>query len=128
MKAKKSAQRILVIEDNESLSKIIRLKLEEAGYNVLLAGDGEDGLKILKKCLPDLIWLDIYLPVMNGLEFLKKIRQNERTKKLKVVIVSVSGSNKKIETAKKLSVVDYFIKSNYKINELVDEVNKIMLS
>src|SRR3989344_1128067 len=125
MKTKKSAKAILVIEDNESLSKIIRLKLEEGGYNVFLCGNGEEGLKILKKRLPDLIWLDIYLPGMNGLEFLKKIRENEKTKNLKVAVVSVSGSNRKIEAAKKLSVVDYFVKSNYKIDELIDEIDKI---
>ena len=125
---KNNKKKILVIEDNGSLSKIIRLKLEGAGYKVLLALNGEEGLDALKKFKPDLVWLDIYLPGMNGLEFLKKVRQSQETGNQKVIIVSVSGNNKKIELAEKLSVTDYYVKSNYKIEELIEQVNGILMA
>ncbi|MBI4992263.1 MAG: response regulator [Candidatus Harrisonbacteria bacterium] len=125
-KIKKSPKHILVIEDNESLSKIIRLKLEKIGYHVDLCESAEEGLEILKKCEPSLIWLDIYLPGMSGLQFLEKIRKNKKTKNIKVAVVSVSGSNKKIEFAQKFSILDYFVKSNYKIDELIEEISKII--
>lgn len=117
---------ILVVEDNDSLSKLIRMKLEESGYKAVVAANGEEALKIVKKAAPDLIWLDIYLPGMNGLEFLKKLRSEPKTKGIKVAVVSVSGSNKKIEVAEKLSIEGYFVKSNYKLDELIDQVNEIL--
>ena len=86
---------ILVVEDNESLNKLIKLKLERDGYRVLVCENGEDGLKMFEKENFDLVWLDIYLPGMSGLEVLEKIRKNPKTKNQKVFMVTVSGSNKK---------------------------------
>ena len=117
---------ILVIEDDKSLSRIIILKLKDFGYKVLASEDAEGAFEILQKNKPDLIWLDIYLPGMNGLEFLEHLRKNPETKDIKVVIVSVSGSNKKMELAEKFNVSDYFVKSNYRIDELVGLVTKIV--
>ena len=125
MPKKNIKKKILVIEDSDSLSKIIKMKLEEAGYLVLLSQNGEDGLEKVTREKPDLVWLDIYLPGMNGLELLEKIRKNPATKGQKTIIVSVSGNNKKIEIAEKLGVIDYYVKSNYKIEELVSLVNGI---
>jgi len=117
---------ILLIEDDKSLNKIITMKLENAGYCVVSRETVEESLLYLDKELPDLVWLDLYLPGIDGFEFLEKIRGNPRTKDLKVAVVSVSGSSRKIELAKKYGVVDYFVKSNYKIDELVDKVRDIL--
>lgn len=117
---------ILVIEDDKSLNRIISLKLEDSGFNVLLAENAEKAFEFLKDAKPDLIWLDIYLPGMDGFDFLKALRENPDTKEIKVVIVSVSGSNRKAEMAEKLGVKDYFVKSNYRIEELIEEVSKII--
>ncbi len=117
---------VLVVEDDKSLSRIINLKLKDAGYNVVSTGDAEKAFEVLEKMKPDLIWLDIYLPGMNGFEFLKHLRENPETKDVKVVIVSVSGSNKKVELAEKFNVTDYFVKSNYRIDELVGLVTKVV--
>jgi len=121
-----TSKTILVVEDNDSLSKLIKIKLEDNGYRVLAVTNAEDAFKILKKTAPDLIWLDVYLPGMNGLEFLKKLRSDAKTKHIKVAVVSVSGSNKKIEIAEKLSIEGYFVKSNYKLDELIEQVRKIL--
>ncbi len=117
---------ILVVEDDKSLNRIITLKLGDAGINVLMAETAEKAFEFLKKNKPDLIWLDIYLPGMDGFDFLKELRGNPDTKDIKVAIVSVSGSNKKVELAEKLGVSDYFVKSNYRIEELIGEVMKII--
>jgi CheY-like chemotaxis protein len=124
--SRNSGKTILVVEDNDSLSKLIQLKLEESGYQVLSAMNGEDALKMVKKTIPDLVWLDVYLPGINGLELLKRLRGDVKTKDVKVAIVSVSGSNKKIEIAEKLSIEGYFVKSNYKLDELIEQVDKIL--
>ncbi len=119
------AKRILVVEDDKSLSRIIVMKLKSAGYDVLLAQNAEMAFEFLEKSIPDLIWLDIYLPGMDGFEFLSHLRANPKTNDIKVIIVSVSGSNKKVEMAEKLGVSDYFVKSNYRIEELIDLISKI---
>ena len=117
---------ILVVEDDKSLNKIIILKLKEAGFQTISVEDAESAFKFLDGNKPDLIWLDIYLPGMNGLEFLRAIRNHPNLKDMKVVIVSVSGSNKKIQEAKQLKALDYFVKSNYKIEELVEKVGAFL--
>lgn len=122
----KEMKTILLIEDDKSLNKIITMKLENAGYCVVSRETAEESLLYLDKELPDLVWLDLYLPGMDGFEFLEKIRGNPRTKDLRVIVVSVSGSNRKIELAEKYGVVNYFVKSNYKIDELVDRVRIIL--
>jgi CheY-like chemotaxis protein len=124
--SRNSGKTILVVEDNDSLSKLIQLKLEESGYQVLSAMNGEDALKMVKRSVPDLVWLDIYLPGMNGLELLKRLRGDAKTKDVKVAIVSVSGSNKKVEVAEGLSIEGFFVKSNYKLDELIEQVDKIL--
>lgn len=122
----KNQKSILVVEDDQSLSRIIDMRLNNCGFRVLLAGDAEKAIEILQDQKPDLIWLDIYLPGMNGFEFLEKIRNNPETKSAKVVIVSVSCSNKKLELAKKFDISDYFVKSNYGIDELVGLVTGVL--
>lgn len=119
---KNNLKTILVVEDDKSLSRIIVLKLNAAGYRVLLAGTGEMALEMLQTETPDLIWLDIYLPGMDGFEFLENLRKNPKTKDTKVVIVSVSASSKKLKLAEKFKISDYFVKSNYRIDELVELV------
>lgn len=66
---------ILVLEDNKALRMIIRKALEKAGYEVKTAENGKEGLKILKKDIPDLIISDVIMPEMDGFEFLKEIRK-----------------------------------------------------
>ena len=119
------SKNILVVEDDKSLSRIIVMKLKSAGYDVLLAENAEKGFEFLEKSIPDMIWLDVYLPGMDGFEFLTNLRSNDATKDIKVVSVSVSGSNRKAELAEKLGVSDYFVKSNYRIEELIELVTKI---
>lgn len=66
---------ILVLEDNKALRIIIRKALEKAGYDVRTAENGKEGLKVLKKEIPDLIISDVIMPEMDGFEFLKAIRK-----------------------------------------------------
>ncbi|MBU6141732.1 response regulator [Patescibacteria group bacterium] len=124
MKSKASTT-ILVVEDDPSLNKLIVLELEEAGYSAVLARTAEDALELLKKCKPDLIWLDMYLPSMDGFQFLEHLRGDPKTKDIKVAVVSVSGSDSREKQAKKFNVVGYFVKSNYRLDELVKAVGAL---
>lgn len=117
---------ILVVEDDQSLSRIIKMRLNDFGYDPIMADNAEKAIEVLKEKKPDLIWLDIYLPGMNGFDFLEIMHGNPETKDIKVAIVSVSSSNEKLELAAKFNITDYFIKSNYGIDELVGAVTGVL--
>jgi CheY-like chemotaxis protein len=117
---------ILVVEDEQALQDALKLKFEKKGLEVLTASSGEEALEILKEKRPILISLDILLPKMNGLEVLKKIRENKEWRDLPVVVASVSGGQEKIRQAFSLGVVDYLVKSEYKIESIVKKITDIL--
>jgi DNA-binding response OmpR family regulator len=117
---------ILVVEDEAPLQEALKLKLTKAGFDVFIADSGEDALELLKEINPSLILLDILLPGMNGLEFLRKIRNRPEYNGLPIVIISVSGGSEKIKEAFSLGATDYLVKSAFTVNEIVDEVLKIV--
>lgn len=117
---------ILLIEDESALREAIRVKVEKEGIELWMAETGEQGLAVLKEKKPDLIWLDILLPGMNGLEVLKRIREDKKTKDQPVIVISVSAGQEKIKQAFNLGVIDYLIKSEYTLDEIVRKVKEIL--
>lgn len=117
---------ILVVEDNVALSEAITLKLKKEGYNVIPALNAEKAIEVLEKDKKDVdfIWLDILLPGMNGLDFLKYIRGNEGLKDKKVAIVSVSGGIESKEKGLALGIVDYIVKSELRLEDIIKRVKE----
>lgn len=123
----KTAEKIvLVVEDEPALAEAISLKLSQAGVKAITAASGEEALTALKTVRPDLVWLDILLPGINGLEVLRQIRQDPKLKNLPVVVVSVSGGSEKIKQAFSMDVIDYLIKSEYTIDQIIDKARQIL--
>lgn len=117
---------VLVVEDEQALQEAIKLKLKKEGINVVAVSTGEDAVKCLKEEKPDLVWLDILLPGMNGLEVLRKIREEFKLDKLPVVIISVSAGQDKIKRALSLGASDYIVKSGYNLIDIVNRVKKYL--
>lgn len=113
---------ILVVEDEKFLRDLIILKLEKSGYRALPAANADEGLEILKKEKPDVIWLDLLLPGMNGLEFAEKVKSGEKTKDIPIVMVSVSGGADVIEKAFAIGVSDYIVKSQYNLDRIISKM------
>src|SRR5262249_45341999 len=103
--------RVLLVEDDTALAQMYRVKLERDGYTVQIAGDGEQALLALVHDLPDLIFLDIRLPRMDGLTFLEQLRASERTRNVPVVIVSNYSEHELVLRGLQLGALDYLIKS-----------------
>jgi two-component system, OmpR family, phosphate regulon response regulator PhoB len=103
--------RVLLVEDDAALAQMYRTKLERDGYTVQVAGDGEEALGVLSGELPDLIFLDVRLPRMDGLTFLERLRAAERTKNLPVVIVSNYSEAELVARGLQLGALEYLIKS-----------------
>lgn len=113
---------ILIIEDEKLVSKAIKGKLEDNNFEVLTAGDGQEGLEIALEKRPDLILLDIVLPVMDGMTVLNKLRDDPRGAKVPVVILSNLSRGTTVEESKKLGVSTYLVKTDWKLQEVIDKV------
>lgn len=113
---------ILVVDDENSLVLSLKIKLTEEGYEVLTARDGKEGLNIAKSNHPDLILLDILMPVMDGLTMLRELRRDEWGKTAKVLILS-NLSRQETELQSKIEgVTDYIIKSNWDLEDLAAKI------
>ena len=118
--------KILLVEDDPFLIEIYTTKLKESGYVVDTAEDGDTALRKVKDELPDLMLLDIVLPNFNGWEILRKIKTDENTKELKVIILSNLGEKGEVEKGIKLGATKYLVKAHYTPSEVVSEVKKIL--
>ena len=117
---------ILLIEDDPLLIDIYSTKLKESGFEVTVAEDGEKGLRSLEGAMPNLVLLDIVLPKQNGWEVLSKIRQNDRFKGLKVVLLSNLGQKEEIEKGLSLGADRYLIKAHFTPTQVVQEIQKLL--
>ncbi|MEK7517111.1 MAG: response regulator [Patescibacteria group bacterium] len=112
---------ILVIEDEELLLSAIVRKLQMNGLNVISCKSGQDGIEILTKSEknPDAIWLDYYLKDMNGLEFMNKLKTNEKWSHIPTIVVSNSASFEKITNMSALGVKKYYLKAENRLEEII---------
>jgi len=117
---------ILLIEDDPFLIEIYTTKLKEAGFSVVVATDGKEGLKKIKEKIPDLLLLDIVLPSLNGWEILREIKKNDKLNNVKIVILSNLSQKDEIEKGLKLGAAKYLIKAHYTPSEVVEEIKKIL--
>lgn len=112
-------KKILVVEDEKPLSEAIKFKLERQGITALVSNSAEEAMEILKKENVDLIWLDLKLPRISGIELLKIIRDNPDWKNKKVIIVSASGSDEMKEKVQKMGILDYIVKNEVKLDDII---------
>ena len=102
---------VLFIEDDAAVAEMYRLKLELDGYTVTIAPDGEQGLKMARDSGPDIIFLDIRLPKMDGFTVLEAVRADEKLRHVPVIILSNYGEAELVERGLKLGALDYLIKA-----------------
>jgi len=120
-------RRILFIEDDRFIADMYRLGLETGGWTVDLAHDGAEGLRMALEAPPALVLLDLLLPRMDGFEVLRKLRSNERTRDVPVLILSnASGLGGREDEARQLGVEDWMVKANTTPAALVNKVGRIL--
>lgn len=113
---------ILIIEDDIPLQKAYQAALTHAGYKVIFASTGAEGLQKLKNDNPQLIILDLMLPGgMNGFDILEQIEEDKQL--LKIPLFILTNLDNEANTALKMGVKKYFVKANTSINEVINEVN-----
>jgi two-component system phosphate regulon response regulator PhoB len=102
---------VLFVEDDPAVAQMYKLKLELDGYQVAVAGDGEAAIQMATEAPPDIIFLDIRLPKLDGLAVLEALRADERTKQVPVVILSNYSERELVERGLRLGALEYLIKS-----------------
>jgi len=118
------AKKILLVEDEEIMINLLQRKLTKEGYEVSIAKDGEEGLKLMKEIKPDLILLDIIMPKMGGFEVMEEMNKDKELKKIPVIVISNSGQPVELDKAQKLGAKDWLIKTEFDPQEVIDKVKK----
>jgi len=121
-----SEKKVLIIEDDNFLRKLVLRKLMSEGYDVSEALDGEQGIKKAQTESPDLILLDLILPGIDGFEVLAQIKNNKDTNSIPVIILSNLGQKEDIEKGFNLGAVDYLIKAHFTPNEIIEKINALL--
>lgn len=116
-------KKILIIEDEPLLGNLLKQRLEKEGFLISLAKNGEEGLDFLKKEKFDLVLLDIILPKISGFELMDDIKKNPEINQAPIVVVSNLGQDQDILKGQNLGAVNYFIKAQITIEELVEYIN-----
>ncbi|MCD4761655.1 response regulator [bacterium] len=123
---KKEKHKILLAEDDEFISRAYQDGLTRAGFEVITAADGVEALDKAREEKPELILLDLIMPVKNGFETLGELKANKELKDVPVIILSNLGQNSDIEKGKALGAVDYLIKSNFSMSEVIEKIKEFL--
>lgn len=118
--------KIALIEDNAVISQMYRMKFESEGFEVKLAINGEDGVALVKDFQPDIILLDMQMPIMNGAEALKKIRNLDTAKDTPVIVLTNLGEEEAPKDLNKLSINSYIVKANLTPSQVVKKVKETL--
>ncbi len=115
--------KILVIEDERALVEILTINMEREGFEVLVAYDGQDGLRQAQLKLPDLIVLDLMLPVKAGLEVCRELRNGARTREIPIIMVTAKAEESDQLVGFAMGADDYVTKP-YSVKVLIERVRK----
>ncbi len=116
----------LVVEDEEDIKQLLLEELEDKGYQVLEAGNGQIALQCISQETPDIIFADVFMPVMDGLDFILRLKENPETSGIPVVMVTVMNTRATAEKARELGVEHYLTKpwEQGELDEILDQVLK----
>ena len=113
---------LLLIEDNPLLTSMYEAAFEKADFEVIFAHDGEAGLALVKDKHPDCVLLDLLMPGIDGLTVLERLKKDDVTKDIKVIVLTVVTKKEDLEMAKKLGAIDCLVKPELTLAEIVERV------
>lgn len=114
--------KIAIIEDDQVINQMYRMKFEAAGFSVATASDGESGVKMAEKFKPNIILLDLQMPHMNGAEALEIIRKSSWGSKTPVIILTNLGEEEAPKTLRALGIHSYIVKAELTPSQVVARV------
>lgn len=117
---------VLLIEDDQNLAKMYKIKFRKEGFDIVTAADGEQGLQIFHEQPVDIILLDMLLPKLSGKSFLEQIRQLPQGKNTPVIILSNHTSREDAQDAYNLGVKEYLSKAMFTPEQVVEKVKSYL--
>jgi len=115
---------VAIVEDDETLANTLGDELQDAGYKVIKALNGREGLTMVIKEHPDLILLDIIMPEMDGITMLNELRNDDWGKSVPVIILTNLSEANKVAKAFVKGAFDYLVKSSWKLEDVVEKVDE----
>jgi CheY-like chemotaxis protein len=116
--------RLLLVEDDLNLIDLYTARLEAEGFEVKNCPDGEKALQVVKEYLPDLVLLDIMMPMIDGFDVLDIMRNTPATKDIKVIVMTALNRPEDVQKAKDLGAMDFLVKSQISMMDLVTVVRR----
>jgi DNA-binding response OmpR family regulator len=120
------AKKILVAEDDKILANAYRIKLSKAGFELKMASDGQEALDALQSFSPDLIILDLMMPIKDGFSVLEALKSDERLKSIPIIVASNLGQKEDTDRALNLGANDFIVKSDLSLNTIIEKINRLI--
>lgn len=117
---------LLIVEDEPLIQKVYQTHLEKKGFKVLTANNGKEGLKASKKEQPDLILLDILMPVMDGMTMLEELRKDAWGKSARVLVLTNLSMDEDSKFIKELGAIGFLVKADHTLEDVSDKINEIL--
>ena len=117
---------ILLIEDDDFLLTMYKMKLELENFKVITAANGENGLRMIREKKPDLILLDLVLPKMSGFEIMKELKKDKELWKIPVIMLTNLSQKDDVQKGFNLGAQEYLIKVHFLPSEVISKIRKIL--
>jgi CheY-like chemotaxis protein len=101
---------ILIADDEEDIKDVLSLYLEASGFEVITAFDGLDAMERAKEAVPDLILMDVMMPVIDGIEVTRQLKENDSTKNIPIILLSAAAQSEMVEKGLNSGAIDYISK------------------
>lgn len=118
--------KIAIIEDDQAISQMYRMKFEADGFEVQLADNGKKGVALVETFSPDIILLDLQMPEMSGDEALAEIRSHDWGKSIPVIILTNLGEEESPKSLRDLNVTGYIVKADLTPSQVVGRVKQAL--
>ncbi len=119
-------KKIMLVEDDIFIRDIYETKLRQEHFEVLMLDNGRDALDKIEEFLPDIILLDIVMPHMDGMDFLREFFKDEKRKDIPIIILSNLSDKERVTKALSMGAKDFLIKSHFTPSEVVGKVNMLL--
>jgi two-component system alkaline phosphatase synthesis response regulator PhoP len=119
------SKKILIVDDEPDILKVVSYRLKKMGYNMLLAVNGQEGLDMAEKERPDLILLDLRLPMMDGYEVCRRLKANKELDRIPIILLSASQATRIKEKLTECKADDYIVKP-FELKELLDKIERFI--
>lgn len=122
----KKNYKILIIDDDPFILDMYVLKFKEHGFLVETATDGKEGLKKIKELAPDVVLLDVVMPLMDGFDVLRELKKETPPPAAKVILLTNLGQKEDVERGMQLGAHDYVIKAHFTPSEVVEKAKNVL--